>query len=503
MTRLNAIDMPSTAAQNPHSIPQGRLASLVSTDVIATCALMFTILSGKLSFAFLFPDRLLPTFLFEFRLWGVVALAFLLRHSLRESRHLREPIFVGTICLLAFLIVRSLGLENSAEPILDALYLSIEVAAIAVLARKKECVTTMGMLSLGLAVLLFLLALWGVKNEDLNGAGWAPIGGPITFYRIEYLGLCVALYCYLNRPNALFLVLISVFFFATWSSLSKIAIVASIIALAPVYVVCFSRNQYKQIALVSIALLTSCLVWQVRLGSTMQLRVAESAVLQQGLNSDGIDARQPSGRWPNAFRGQIGAAKTPFGDKSGIEALPPGTRALNPGPGTRALNPGQDMFLQSDYCIVTAEITLECRSNALTDRSGRLLMFAEAMRGFAQSPIVGNGLGQYVVRSINVRTDVLEAYNYPHNILAEMAFTGGAVALMLFLSILGYTAHLFANAPIREPRSAALVCFGIFMFLSALAAGNFYDLRLFLCLCVGLSVMHTQSQKRPGDTLPR
>ena len=548
-----ATDMPGMVGQNSLAGPFGRLTAMVSADVIATCALMFAILSGKLTFAFLLPDHLLPTFLLEFRLWGILAVVFLLRRSLRDIQQFREPIFIGTICLLAFFVVRSIGLANSAEPILDALYLAIEATAVAVLAAKQECVKTMGVMSLLLAMVLFLLALWGVRNEDLNGPGWAPIGGPITFYRIEYLGLCIALYCFMDRSKTIFLVLICAFFFATWSSLSKIAVAASIVALVPVLVVELARNQYKRLILLSLALLAGFFVWQTRLGPTMQLRFAGSAVLQEGLAGtrpvartqvaveeglaglanatpvartqvaveeglaglanatpvartpmaveEGLAGRanaRPVARTPMAAEAILpqaaGLASTrvsngavPSGDNLAVDGLPPSNRSLNP---------GQDLFLQSEYCILTAEIARECRSNALTDRSGRLLMFAEAMRGFAQSPIIGNGLGQYAVRSINVGTNVLEVYDYPHNILAEIAFTGGAIALVLMLSFLAYTAHLFANAPLREPRSAALISFGIFMFLSALVAGDLYDFRLFFCLCIGLSVVHTQAVKR-------
>lgn len=490
-------ETPSMALHTEASALLRQLRSFLNTDVVTACFLMFTILSGKLSFASMFPDRLLPDFLFELRLWSVLAVCWLLRRSLRDMQQFKEPILVGTLGLLAYLVIRSVGLDGSGEPILDALYLAIEVAAVAVLASRQRCVTAMGVLSITLALLLFLLALWGVKNEDLNGAGWAPIGGPITFYRLEFLGLCIAMFCFLNRPRILLLLLllllISVFFFATWSSLSKIALIASVIALAPVYIVCLARSRYMQAGLLTVALGAAFAVWQVKLGATMQLRVADSAVLQQGAGD--ADSRQSSRQ----------QRLTMFG---GTKDLPPQEVKLSKlqdiqvlrglSPETPLLSPGQDLFIRSEYCIVSDAISLECRSNALTDRSGRLLMFAEAMRGFTQSPIVGNGLGQYAVRTVSARTMTMETYGYPHNILAEMAHAGGLFALALMFCMLTYAAHVFVNASIREPRYAAIVAFAIFMFLSALAAGDFYDLRLFLCMCVGLSVLHRKS----SDTRP-
>jgi len=535
-----AFDMPTSFAPPLRTSLRDFIGKLMSVDRLAACALMFTLLSGKLSYSSLLPDHLLPTFLFEFRLWGVVALIVLLRSSLRDAWGFREPILVGTLCLLAFLVGRSIGLDNTAVPILDALYLSIEVGAVAILAKRRESLKTMRTLALALAVLLFLLALWGVKNEDLNGAGWAPIGGPITFYRIEYLGLCIALYCFLARPRIVYLLMIGVFFFATWSSLSKIALVASIVALAPVYVVGLARNQYKQLLLLSSALLVAYFTWHAQLGSTMQLRVAQSAVLQQGQAGIGQDGRQPSRRiqidcnTPSAASAVYCASEADIklaDAKSGEQPVtheqehasrnesrpetpsdcnkPRATNSVHCAsqadikpveatPGDRALNPGQDFSLRGDYCLLTAVGEMDCLSSTLTDRSGRLLMFAEAMRGFAQSPIIGNGLGQYTVRSINLNTQALEGYDYPHNILAEMAFSGGVIALGLMMLILAFAAHMFVNVPLREPRAAALVSFGIFMFLSALAAGDFYDLRLFLCLCVGISVIQKQALSRPG-----
>ena len=423
----------------------GALGPYMTREVWAAGLLTAAVLAGKLSFAPPAPSPGLPAHLFEFRLWLTVVAVLLSVRRMSEVRQYLSPVQACTGLLLAYLVLRSLGLAGSGDQILDAFFMAVQITGLAVLAVRARCLTAIGCVALGAATGLFVLALFGVNDEVLNGNGWAPIGGPITFYRIEFLGLCISLYCFLGRPRIVYLALIGIFFFATWASLSKIAIFASLIALTPVFYVYLGRREFGKVSLVAVAILIGCLVWQERYGTIMQLRISEAANVSQ---------------------------------------ISPNER-----PSSNGLHAGQDLALSAEYCTRSADRTSVCRSNVLVDRSGRLILFAQAMHGFLESPLFGMGLGQYRLTSINKSTGIEQAYLYPHNIVAEMMYSGGVIALSLLLLILGYSLMAYRRAVRLEPRACTIIGLGIFILLSALASGDLYDLRLFLCASVVLCVL--------------
>ena len=443
--------MLQSASANTKFDVMKKLAPFLERDMLASSFLITAVLSGRLSFASLIPLVEQPAFYLEFRFWTT---GFAVLMSLRLITDIRQHLSAFLICtyaLLAYLVLRSLHLAGSGGQIADAIYLAVQLTTLTVLASRARCLSVIGGLALFAAGGLFTLALLGVNDEVHNGSGWAPIGGTITFYRLEFFGFCIALYCFLGRPRITHLFMLSVFFFGTWASLSKVATVASLVALAPVFSIGLARHQFGRIALLTLAILISYLVWQDRFGTTMRMRVAES-----------------------------GAFRT-------------ATAVVQPGSNLPGLKPGQDLEIRAEYCISSTYQTPNCRSNSLVDQSGRLIMIAEALRGFIKSPVFGNGLGQYRVISVNSSTRIEQAYLYPHNIIAELLYSGGIVAIALFLLLVGFAVSSHIPAMRRDPRNSAIVAFLIFILLSAFASGDLYDLRLFLFASVALSALNCKA----------
>ncbi|WP_425905828.1 O-antigen ligase family protein [Nitrobacter sp. TKz-YC02] len=428
--------------------------------IIATAALTISILAGKLAFPRLFGETDTSPHWLEIRLpallvaAGLVA-AILLQTKLSSFKHFaKDGIYFAfsVTALAAYLVVRSLGLDSSAPAIIDNLYLTAQVWLLVLLASNRQWASAIAGTSLATAALLFLLALAGVNKAEINGLGWAPIGGVITFYRIEFLGLCVSLYLYLRGNKPIMLPLIGVFFFATLATLSKAAALSAIVALGIVFAALLARRRVLSLALLFISLAIAFSIWNVRFNSSMSKRISEAFVV---FNNPTIGEAGPN-------HGQDGVR----------------------------LNPGQDMEIRIDYCLLSAKRE-ECQSKVITDRSGRAVLLTVALSGFMSSPVFGNGLGQYVVNSINVYNGAPEPYRYPHNILAEWMFTGGLVALALAMVMLALAAKLCWQESDRSLPSSAIVSFIVFVFLTALASGDQYDLRLLLCAVVILGA-------RPG-----
>ena len=159
-------------------------------------------------------------------------------------------------------------------------------------------------------------------------------------------------------------------------------------------------------------------------------------------------------------------------------------------PGTIAAVPakprvGTDFEIQTNYCVgqapgetMAGDRPSNCVTGYFVDRSSRLVFAAHALAGIAAKPLFGQGVAAFALHMPNPHTGKAEVYRYPHNIVLEIAFEAGLIGVGLLLLALGALFWLSIRAAWAEPVGVYLVGYMVFMLLSALVSGDFYDSRL-------------------------
>src|SRR5688572_11108324 len=204
-------------------------------------ALFIAVFSGRFSIA-RFVDETARVDWLQLRLWftGLAALGWvlLLYHGSQLRRHFGRDLglWLGLFALFYLYLIANAAFlgapETAAEHVADILIIGVQAFLIVQIVRAEEDLAWFARIAEAVGVLLFLLCVAGLGNPDLNGAGWAPFGGPTTFYRIEFLAFCSALYLFARdarRFALIHLAAAAIALFSTLGSLSKIALLASLI----------------------------------------------------------------------------------------------------------------------------------------------------------------------------------------------------------------------------------------------------------------------------------
>ena len=424
-------------------------------DALASLLLVVTVFSGKLGIGRLLTD-IDPSPLTELRFWsmlGTLALLWRARATIAWVRTLEPaPLALAALCLL--LIVRGLFGHGPgfAEKSLDMVFLLAQCAVVLVSSRRQ--LVLMAVWAILFALLLFMLAALGLGNRELNGPGWAPMGGPTTFYRIEFLGacLCWGFYRVLGVRYWWLPLAAAVLLFGTLASLSKIALPAAMLVFAVMALHHLRRKEWLQAVLLVLASAAPVAVWQGTLVDAMQVRLGRALV-----------------------------------------TATPG----NPRTGT-------DFEINTRYCVGRApdekavgENPANCVNGYFVDRSSRLVFAAHALAGIAAKPFWGHGLSTFELHMPNPISGVAEVYRYPHNVVLEVAFESGLAGgglLILALAMLFWTA---ARSAQHEPAGMYLLGAMGFILLSALVSGDFYDSRLLWLL--GFALLALTSRRAPGQ----
>jgi hypothetical protein len=156
-----------------------------------------------------------------------------------------------------------------------------------------------------------------------------------------------------------------------------------------------------------------------------------------------------------------------------------GSKSLNK---DNFLAPGFSFLTKFRWCVLddpkgTEQATVTCHEKTIVDRTQRLFFLFKAL----ETPtLFGHGIANFRVLALNPGEGYrLEQYNYPHNVVVELLYNAGIIGLGLLIVALVFSVAGFFRFIGREPALLALGGFGIFIFLSSLAAGDFYDFRLF------------------------
>ncbi|OPH82078.1 O-antigen ligase family protein [Nitrobacter vulgaris] len=440
---------------------------VVRWDLLGTAFFVAAAISGKLAATKLLGD-VFPSWLLEIRLWATVAAAGLLlplANSIRWNRW-NAYTFGSIFVLVAYLILRAPfgATDLTALKVVDLIYLVILCYLMLIVASDAVRLAICGTTILIASGVLFVLALTGIAtNPELNGMGWAAIGGPLTFYRLEFLGFSCALWMILRNKYypAVGIILLGIFLFATLASLSKSAYGATIIVLLVLTAGLIAQRNWRPLATLVLTSLFVFAGWHTFLASNFYTRTNAAFTSQQTAPAEKdfteIEKRYQLIR-PSEQTGSQSLNKDNF------------------------LAPGFSFLTKLKWCVLddpkgTEQATVTCHEKTMIDGTQRLFFLFKAL----ETPsLFGHGLANFHVLALNPGASYrLEQYNYPHNVILELFYDAGIVGFSLLVVALVIAVASFFLMIRHEPALLAAGGFGLFIFLSSLAAGDFYDFRLF------------------------
>lgn len=389
-------------------------------------AVVISVLSGKLGLG---GELLSVRFIFT------VAAVLLLLPELRRSAF-SVPVMV-LMTFFAYMLVRSAiaaGTAGAAHQI-DFAYL-IAQCFLVLTARDRTVLTYMVATSLGVCLLYLVAAVIGqifpnIGSGDKSGLGWGPIGTVITFSRLQFLGFALSLALTAHHRWAWLPVV--VFLYATIASILKAAMLGAGVALLLIVAVLAISRRWKSIAAIAAAFAVAFLAFQVTFVDGAVSRVAKA---------------------------------------TSTTAQPTETGRF---------------VLSAEFCTYGEDLVLNCRTKSFADASGRLIMVAEAMAGFMRNPLFGNGTEAYSVTLIHPQTMLPERHPYPHNIIAETAFSGGLVGLVLLIAAVSGLAWSVGVSASPVVYKAAVLGLMAFILVASLLGGDLYDARLLWLPAIALA----------------
>lgn len=385
-------------------------------------AVVLSILSGKLGVGGeLLSVRFICT------LSAIVLLAPELRRMGFPAPVIAFVAFFGYMAVRSFVQSGSTGAAHQ----IDFAYLAIQSLLI-MSARNGKIAVYMVMAAIGVCLLYFVAAIVGqalpnIGSGDKSGLGWGPIGTVITFSRLQFLGFVLALS--LTKRHQSFWILAAIFLYATFSSILKAAILAACLSLFIIIAILAFSRMWKTATLLVVMAAVSFGSFQLTFG--------------QGATKRFIKAAQTS---------------TAVGD-------------------VKSADTGR-FVITANYCTYGAEQSIVCKSRALADASGRLIMAAEALTGFMKNPVFGRGTEEYRVNIIHPETLKPETHPYPHNVILEIAHNGGLFGLTLFGISVIVTGRVIAASKVSEIYKASIFGLMTFALITALFGGDIYDARL-------------------------
>lgn len=467
-------------------------------NALGILLVFIAIFSGKFSFDRFVVEASRTSWL-ELRIWAsasacVLAL-FLMRRSHLRIPTLRKELLVGLALLVllhGYFIVNAVlvgDASRKAEYVLDFSLLLLWAFLIVFYFRSQSQLIVFSIIAEAAAIALFVLALMGLGNPDLNGGGWAPFGGTITFYRMEFLAFCAGLYLSTVTTTAytrgFHLMIAGIGLFSALASLSKAALIAALCVTLVIAFNLLSVKQYKQAAgIVAITcavllgfiwikgdLLQNRVEWAT--GSTFPVRPVEPAVRPVEPAVRPVESA-PSWSLLHTYSIRI-LEKIQSQNVTSVDDLTEEERAQ-----LRAI---WQVFKNGELPTSTVELkTFLISANGmvvLNDGTTRLPMALAAWDAFVSHKWFGIGIGNYVYKSFNSWTDVIDTYRYPHNILLEILATTGLLGIVLFLVAIFYFQVLLRRYFLRGSASIYFAGYGMFIFLTALFAGDIYDFRLY------------------------
>ncbi|MCX7890843.1 MAG: O-antigen ligase family protein [Burkholderiales bacterium] len=497
------------------------LKGIAAVDVAKVGLLFVAIFSGRYSF-----DRVLDESsrmpILEIRYWSLAALVAVIALAPRGASPVPllpdrngRWLLIGIVVFHLYLLANLLVIGNPAVRAVEAANLAVIVIIVALtplVVRARPQVVVFALFGEALGMALFALALAGLGNPDLNGLGWAPLGGPITFYRVEFMAACCALFFILDdrleaKASLWHWAVFATTLFSALASLSKAATLGAFVAVGALVFVLFARGRIR----LGVGLATSTAVvfaaffWFNQ--ELIERRLAVAAVSTQPPAS--LVARNLLAERARQAGAPTVAAREMFADIGSPEAVLARIYAgedvtlATVSPEERAMieayrvlighalpRPDQDLraFLEgaSAYLLVP-------------DGSDRLRMAIGALGYLHSAPWVGVGLGNALYPAVDRNRDRIDLYYYPHNIFLEQLAVGGIAGFLLFAVPALGALLLIVRRTLFSDASLSFLAYLVFVVVTASLSGNYFDFRLFWVVAL-VGAVAGQSEARTPTT---
>lgn len=474
----------------------------LSCEYLSRCLIFsffIAIFSGYYSF-----DRLLSfqasSFLTEFRFWGLsvcLLLLLIIFSKLRLISHKPsgEYFLLPVIILLFYGVVVSnvivLGNPSSmSDNLVDAIFVAVLVVLTLFIIKNKRDLVVFAVIAEVIGLALLVLVIAGIDNPEVKNARWSPIGGVITFYKLEFLACCAALYLSSIETNPklkiIHLTIAVITSFASLMTLSKAPLIGMLAVIGFISTWLVSKNEFPRLLVVWLVFILSLAFFYLFGGENFESRLnALKAKHQDTVN-------RPSAKHPDTpltLSELIDIKK--FNDtdlkfedldqdeKEKIKAI--ATIIGDGAPDYR--NDLQGFIRYNDRLLL------------LYDRSYRSQLLAYSVHLYSTDVWKGIGAGNYSYLGFTSSGNTAE-HKYPHNILVEILVEYGLVGLLVFGLAFLVTSSLLLRVLIRETSSLYLVAYVLFLFVTSMFSGDLYDFRLFWL--ISAVIVAAYSSPAPG-----
>jgi hypothetical protein len=487
-----------TPPSSAFSLPSLKLLSSSGLLRPACVLLLFvSIFSGRFSFV-RFADEFARADWLQLRFWftALAALGWVVlqRQGGQVQRGVGKQLVIWLSLLAVFyacVLVNTLVLGDpvsAPQHVTDIVITAIQVFLIIQIVRSETDLVWFARIAEVLGVVLFLFCIAGFGNPDLNGAGWAPFGGPITFYRIQFLAFCCALYLFARgREPIVFLHLLvaAIGLFSALASLSKVAVVGSIVAIAFLLFWLLSTRRWSHALMVGLIVGLTFSVFSYVRGKIFIARVSE-AVEIPAVGLRGFDLSPADRNWAVAALRRVQS-----GEVLRLADLPAWQQEY-----IRALVTSRDL----DRLPLPVILENLSKTMVYQDGTGRARLWVHAWELFRSSPWLGVGIGNYRFEEINQYTKEIQLYRYPHNIVLELAATMGAIGLSLFALLTFISLVLLQHRVMAHPALLYTMAYPLFILVTALAGGDYFDFRVFWLFTLIVLAATARDLERPAAT---
>jgi len=439
----------------------------------------------------------------ELRVWAS-ALAGILVVFLWQK--MRQPLpkfskelllFLGALLLLqAYFVGNLLLLGNEiyrAGHLFDIALFFCGTALVILYFRNEQDWVVFCKLTEVLGGMLFLLAAAGFGNPDLNGPGWAPFGGPITFNRLEFFAFCAASYLSAKSGSLhgkiLHTLIGAIALYSTFASLSKSAVAAAVIVLLYCLYWLLSAKSYRQTAALFVSSVAVIFCFSQLQGPNLQARI--QAVVDVGKTANvgkSIDVARSRYSFIDAGIRNI------YSNELRIEDL-------NEEQQRRVIAlwevyRGQLPDYRTDLAGFVRSID---RFVVIVDTSDRLRMWLEAYELLKNNKWFGVGIGNFIFAELNYYAPGgIDNYHYPHNIILDLLASMGIVGFLLFGLALFVLLVLVRQQMHLVPDLLFVKGYLLFILITAMFAGDYFDFRIFWLIALAAVLSH--SERLAGET---
>jgi O-Antigen ligase len=474
----------------------GRCANLSRDSVqkllqLATvAALLAAFVGGKYSFG-RFIDETAANSWLELRLWFTVATVagialrqglFSIRQLFRCSGQMKWLLASVIVFNVALLIHATLFAtpETKLYYAIDAIYVALHAILFAWMFRTREDIMAAVYVAEAMAMAFFVLVLLGFRNIVIDGLGWAPFGSPITFYRLEFLACCGALYAmtvsYRNDIRLFHLVIASIALFSTLSSLSRAALFSSVVVASYLVLLFLVTARQKRAIFVGLFFLAVTAFFFRSGFDIVRERLSELQV--SGAAENSIPVSQPAAtvnKAPNAAPSVI----PPSANVTARPTVPSTVTTKTPPLAAPVAGAIPQPAVPPKTNVDDADELMRTNHVMLNDSTYRIRLFMHAWDLFENHKLLGSGFGHFEIKARNYLGNALVTYHYPHNVFLEVLSATGLAGMALFSFVVLVGLVVLHQAIRLDTNWAYLAAYPLSVLLSALTAGDIYDFRGF------------------------